>query len=287
MLAVSSGDREFWTELNATRGTRADRFSRGLMGSLTLHVLAALLILFGLPSLLQTPPETARIVPIDLVKLGTKTASPPAEEKAAVPQEQAAMTATEQPIDPVPVPQAPPPSQARPLKLADRPKPEAPAAPKPQKQPAPPLDDLNARLQSLARLRQPTAPLPPNPRTQEGSGISSTTASSDAAALGPQASYSVKDFIRAQVERHWYLDKAALRAGAAAVSIHMLVNRDGSVGKAEIVDDPRFDTDTDLYALALSARNAVLLSSPLTLPPGRYDDVKDMVLEFDPRKALR
>jgi outer membrane biosynthesis protein TonB len=257
-----------------------------LVGSLALHVSAALLILFGLPSLVQTPPEAVQIVPIDLVQLGAKTASPPAEEKAALPQEQAAMTATEQPTDPVPVPQAPPPSQAKPLRLADRPKPEAPAAPKPQKQPAPP-DDLSARLQSLARLRQPPAPLPPNPRTQEGSGISSATASSDAAALGPQASYSVKDFIRAQVERHWYLDKAALRAGATAIAIHMVINRDGSVGKAEIVDDPRFGSDADLYALALSARNAVLLSSPLTLPPGRYDDVKDMVLEFDPRKALR
>jgi outer membrane biosynthesis protein TonB len=287
MLAISSGDMEFRAGLNATRGARADRFSRGLIGSLALHVLVALLILFGLPSLLQTPPEAIQVVPIDLVQLGAKTASPPAEEKATLPQEQASMTSTEQPIDPVPVPQAPPPSQAKPLKLADRPKPEAPAAPKAQKQPSPPLDDLSARLQSLARLRQPPAPQPPNPRTQEGPGISSATASSDAAALGPQASYSVKDFIRAQVERHWYLDKVALRAGATAVAIHMLVNRDGSVSKAEIVDDPRFGTDAALYALALSARNAVLLSSPLTLPPGRYDDVKDMILDFDPRKALR
>lgn len=287
MLAISSGDLEFWTELNATRGARADRLRRGLVGSLALHVSAALLILFGLPSLVQTPPEATQIVPIDLVQLGAKTASPPAEEKAALPQEQAAMIATEQPTDPVPVPQTPPPSQAKPLKLADRPKPDAPAAPRPQKQPAPPLDDLSARLQSLARLRQPPAPLPPNPRTQEGSGISSATASSDAAAPGPQASYSVKDFIRAQVERHWYLDKVALRAGATPVAIYMLLNCDGSVSKAEIVDDTRFVTDAALYALALSARNAVLLSSPLTLPPGRYDDVKDMVLDFDPRKALR
>ena len=97
----------------------------------------------------------------------------------------------------------------------------------------------------------------------------------------------MKDFIRAQIERHWYLDKSALRAGSSPVAIHMLLNRDGRVDKAEIVDDPRFAADPAFYALALSARNAVLLSSPLTLPPGRYDAVKDMILDFDPRKALQ
>ena len=40
-------------------------------------------------------------------------------------------------------------------------------------------------------------------------------------------------------------------------------------------------------SIALSARNAVLLSSPILLPNGAYDDVIDMVLNLNPRDALR
>ncbi len=38
---------------------------------------------------------------------------------------------------------------------------------------------------------------------------------------------------------------------------------------------------------AVSARNAVLLSSPIALPAGHYQDVMDMVLYLNPKDALR
>ena len=62
---------------------------------------------------------------------------------------------------------------------------------------------------------------------------------------------------------------------------------DGSVGSAEIIDDGRHAGSAAYRSLALSARNAALLSSPLTLPPGRYDEVRDIVVNFNPRDALR
>ena len=97
------------------------------------------------------------------------------------------------------------------------------------------------------------------------------TASSANAAPGSNATYSVKDFLRAQVERHWYWDRRRLAAaGDWAVSIHLLLNRDGSVAKAEIVDDVSHGGNPEYHDLALSARNAVLLSSPFNLPPGLY-----------------
>jgi hypothetical protein len=65
----------------------------------------------------------------------------------------------------------------------------------------------------------------------------------------------------------------------------VLLNRDSSVAKAEIVDDPNHGSDPGYHDLALSARNAVLLSSPLNLPPGRYEAVKDITLTLDPRSA--
>jgi hypothetical protein len=58
------------------------------------------------------------------------------------------------------------------------------------------------------------------------------------------------------------------------------------VRKAEVVDTT--SVDDPLYReVALSARNAVLLSSPILLPPGDYQDVMDMVLYLNPRDALR
>ena len=56
--------------------------------------------------------------------------------------------------------------------------------------------------------------------------------------------------------------------------------------KAEIVDTaPAADPTTS--EIAVSARNAVLLSSPLALPAGHYQGVIDMVLYLNPKDALR
>src|SRR5258708_1185318 len=127
--------------------------------------------------------------------------------------------------------------------------------------PRAPAAALATKLQCLARLRRPAPPLPSNPRPQEGAGPSNVTASSANAAPGSNATYSVKDFLRAQVERHWYWDRRRLAAaGDWAVSIHLLLNRDGTVAKAEIVDDISHGGNPEYHDLALSARNAALLS---------------------------
>lgn len=292
MLAVTESDLEF-----RPGPAPRERLASGLLGSIALHAIAALLILLLLPSWLTTPPEPGQIVPIDLVTLGTRTAAPPADRQAGLPQAQAAQTAERDVTDPVPVPATPPPPQAAapkarqstsPVPLAAvnpddparLPKPGAPAAVKPRPAPSP-ADDLAAKLQSLARLHQPAPPVAPNPRTQEGNGVSNVTASPATAAASARATYSVQDFLRAQVERHWYWDRNRLGTGDWAVSIHVLLNRDGSVAKAEIVDDPRHGGDPTYHDLALSARNAVLLSSPLNLPPGI--DIRDVTLTLDPR----
>jgi hypothetical protein len=65
------------------------------------------------------------------------------------------------------------------------------------------------------------------------------------------------------------------------------LTRDGIVSKAEIVDQLRFNSDATYHSIALSARNAVLLSSPIALPAGAYDDIIDMILNLNPRDALR
>jgi hypothetical protein len=70
------------------------------------------------------------------------------------------------------------------------------------------------------------------------------------------------------------------------VPIHVKMAKDGVVLKAEIVESSR-SNDPAYREIAVSARNAVTLSSPIALPPGTYQDVMDMVLELNPRDTLR
>jgi outer membrane biosynthesis protein TonB len=303
-----SGDAESGIERQRAGRMRPDRIGRGLICSVMLHAVAALLLIFGLPSLLLAPPDSVQLVPVDLVRLGERTASPPSPEKAAVPQEKAAETAIAEPADPVPAPQTPPPApEPVPPQPRDAPKSDPLGAITPQKkpelpriqegpkshpvaavkpQPTPPVDDLETKLKSLALQQQQQAQRPANPRQQDDQGASNVTASNDSA-LGRQATYSVKDFIRAQIERHWIFDAGLLGPGDIQVSIHLVLNRDGSVSRSEIVDEQRHSADASYLALARSARNAAWLSSPLNLPPGRYDEVRDIILTFNPRNALR
>ncbi len=261
MLASSCGDATIEVRrrlVDAAGPDRIDphptgphRIGGGVIGSLVLHVVAVSLIVLVLPSLLRVPPAEI-LMPIDLVRLGDTSASPTPE----------------------------------PLKAKARPKSDHPAMAAPPSK-APPVDDLEARLKSLARQQQLQASKPPNPRLQDGVGASNVTASSDSAAIGRQATYDAKDFIRVQIERHWRPDVGALGAGDVSIAIHVTINRDGSVGSAEIVEDAHGRPGGAYRALALSARNAALLASPLTLPPGRYDDVRDVTLTFHPKDALR
>jgi hypothetical protein len=284
-----------------------DRVGGGMIFSLLLHAVALGLLILVLPHLLLAPP-VEMLVPIDLVQLGERDVAPPAPAKAAVPQAEARETAAETPALPVPrEAPPPPPPEATPADAREevagrapvvapvakletphaktRPKSERPAplVPPPK---APPVEDLAARLESLSRQQQLQARLPANPRRQDGIGASNVTASNDGAP-GREASSDLKDFIRVQIARHWRPDLAALGAGEFVVAIHLSLNRDGSVGGAEIVDDPRHGDSAAYRSLALSARNAALLASPLTLPQGRYDAVRDITIRLSTRDALR
>lgn len=309
MPSISSSDMANRAEPQRKDAERVRWIGRGLLFSLALHVLAALLVFLGLPGLMQKPPQVQPAMTVDLVRLADISAAPQRQQTAALPQQKAPETAKANPIAPVPRAQVPPPTPAtrRPeFKIGPEVNPLAsltpqigPSLPRSKRGPksdplattkptktAPPIDDLNAQLASLARLQQQQAQMPPDPDQQEDAGASDVTASNNAT-LGALATYSVKDFIRAQIERHWYIDKATRDARDIVVSIHLTLNGDGSVGSADIVDDPQYSTDAAYRAVALSARDAILMSSPLNLPPGRYDDVKDLTLRFSPKDVLR
>jgi hypothetical protein len=237
-----------------------------VISSLLLHALAAYLLITRLDTLPQT---LMPVVPVDVVQLAEETISPPPLQKTAGPQQKAAaLPKRTQELASLEPPTFRPPTAIAPAE--PQPPPETPQQPR---------DELQLRLQALAKLRQP--------QTSAGSGGLDRYQSSNGATLGPGAAYSVKDLVRAQVERRWNLDLDGLGARNFVIAIHVVLTRDGIVNKAEIVDQLRFNSDATYRSIALSARNAVLLSSPILLPNGAYDDVIDMVLNLNPRDTLR
>jgi hypothetical protein len=150
-----------------------------------------------------------------------------------------------------------------------------------KKEPLP--DDLQTKLNALAKLRQPTA----DPRLLDSFGVSSLTSASANAPEGEIATYSIRDFVRAQVERRWSLNLQALGARNFVIPIHVVMTRSGVITEADIVDKQRYAVDLVYRDIALSARNAVLLSSPISLPAGNYAETLDMTLSLNPRDTLR
>jgi hypothetical protein len=242
----------------------ARRYARengaGLAGSVLLHVLAALLVVFFLSRRAShSPAAPAHFLPVDLVELGEKTVSPPAQQKAPVPSQRTAHIRVPQTTSPAP-----------------------PVGVAPHKTRQVPLDDFAAKLRALARLRQPQTQLAPLDNAESAD----SDATSSNAAPGDEALYAVKDFIRAQVLRRWSVDFSLLGRRNIVVLIHMRMKADGTVTLVQIVDRVRYKKDAMYREVALSARDAVLLSSPFSLPAGHYRPVMDMTLSFNPKDTL-
>jgi len=215
-------------------------------------------ILHGLilPLFLSTPDRTATPpdVPMDVVVVADVTASPSQPVKAAAPQQQAGLES---------LPAAEP--------IGAKPSTERP-------------DDLEMKLHALAKLRQPSLD---THLAEKSLGLSRLSATSNEAIAGPYATYAVRDIIRAQVERRWGLDLAALRNSNLSISIRVEITSAGIVTKAEITDIARFKSDKVYREAASSARNAVLLSSPLALPPGHYGEIMEVIISLNTSEALR
>jgi len=222
--------------------------------------LRSLIILFGMQIGSPPPLSLQRIVPVDVVQFGEETAAPPSPLLSAVPQQKRVPAAPHEQASPVP-PEGTSALGAKPV----------------------PLDNLDAKLRALARLRQPET----NSNLPAISGQADVTSTSTDAIAGDQAVYAVRDFVRQHVVRHWSLDLHVLGGRSFDIAIHVVMTRGGTIRKAEIVDMQRYRTDAVFRDIALSARNAVLLSSPVPLPLGNYPELMDMTLNFNPRAALQ
>lgn len=224
--------------------------------SLILHSLAAFLVFFAVArNGINAPQASTPFVPVDLIQLGAETRSPPAEHKALVPQQQAGR----------------PQQAASPTRAAVSPTGRKPA----------PVDALDAKLRALSRLKQPDN----NLKITAGQGVSNVDAANGP--IGDSATYSIRDYVLAQVLRRWTVNFSRTGARHFDIPIRVVMKRDGTIAVAEIVEAGRAKTDVIYRDIAIGARNAVLLSSPIRLPPGDYPKEMHFTLKLDTRAVLR
>lgn len=231
----------------------------GVGASFLLHLLVFLALILLARRALPPQPPFERFIPVSLIAQSEGPAPTPAQQKAA----------GELSKEPTHLPRAP---------VAHH-TPTA-VAPDGTKEPE---DDLSVQLKALSKLRQPNT----DTRLLGNQGVSTDDQTGDDDYSGGQGLYNTRDLIRAQVLRRWSLDMSRLGNRNFDILIRVYVKRDGTVLEADIVDAQRAKTDSTFRWIATSAKNAVLLSSPLTLPPD-FDRAKlELTLRLNPREAMR
>jgi len=222
-------------------------------------------------------------------------APPPA---AAVPPSPDQPPLSEPKPEPAPPKPPEPKPEAKPVEKIEVPKPKekpepprqlAKAEPKPEeKKPEEKKYDprqFDALLKNLTPVHTMMTPdaLPQNQRAASG-----RTSSQPKAPLGSQLTASELDMVRHQIARCWNVPAGARDAKDLVVEIKAVVDPDGSVRQATIVDQGRLGSDPSFRAAAESARRAFFnpLCRPLHLPAEKYAIWKDLVVDFSPRDIL-
>lgn len=224
----------------------------GWVVSILLHVIALMLAIAVLKPQLPGA-DRLHVVPVTIVTSGGESNTPRSGSNAA-PLKAATVTPAKREA-----------IVRRPVHVGVAPKPA-------------PKDAMEAKLNSLARLAQP----------QSGSvaaahNFAATEPGEGGEGEGQLGAYGVRDLVRAQVLRRWSLDLPTLGVRNFSIALRVEMTNRGEVLKADVVDQSRYRTDPIFHEVALSAKNAVILSSPLTLPEGRYADTFAVTLLLNPR----
>jgi outer membrane biosynthesis protein TonB len=203
------------------------------------------------------------------------------------------------PIRPEPKPEPAPPPPLPEVKPVPPPKPvEEVAAPRPREKPEPPKPRANreARAQDrkydpgrfdalLRNLAAAEASPPADPPRRVSAAVAGVPSSQPKAPLGQRLTASEMDMIREQISRCWNVPAGARDTPDLVIEIRVVVDPDGNVETATIVDHGRAAGDPFFRAAAESARRAFFNPEcrPLRLPPGKYEIWRDMVVDFSPK----
>jgi outer membrane biosynthesis protein TonB len=222
---------------------------------------------------------------------------PPSAAAVSQPADEPAPPEAKPPPPPPPKPPEPKP-EVKPVEKLEVPKPrEKPEPPrqlakleakpeekKPEEKKYDPRQ-FDALLKNLAPVHAATTAdtTPENPRP-----TAARASSQPKAPLGSQLTASELDMVRHQIARCWNVPAGARDAKDLVVEIKVIVDPDGTVRQATIVDQGRLGSDPFYRAAAESARRAFFnpLCRPLHLPVEKYAIWKDLVVDFSPRDVL-
>jgi hypothetical protein len=141
-----------------------------------------------------------------------------------------------------------------------------------------PEDELSAKLRALAQLKTPDAALP----NADNAAAPGGTGSGEG-----EGNYALKDFIRAQILRRWLPDLSIPGARNMPVLVRIRLLKSGVIDDVFVVDQQRFVTDKAFRDMALSARDAALLASPIQWPGGLKQKSQTLTINLDPKAVLR
>jgi len=261
--------------------------SQGRIYSLLLHMLLLALMIFGLPAFLRKPPEPEPLVisvdilpvaPISNVKPQEKTEpvkekKPEAEKKT----EKKAHVEANKEVKPVEKPPEPLPTKEVIKKVEKKPEKKVEKKPK---------DDLDSILKSVEQTAKSEESKHPTEKavkeTNKNKAVSQTYDASK------PLSMSEKDSIRDQMRRCWNPPAGAKDANNLVVTLHILMNADGTVSTVELAhDESRYHSDSFFRAAADSAMRALRECSPLkNMPADKYGTWRDMEFTFDPKDMI-
>ena len=289
----------------------------GFVYSVLFHSAVLVIGYFGLPYIQRAPllsdtPIMVEVVNVDEVTNAPapkpkppKKPEPEAKKKPPPPKKQPKTTAP---------PPPPPPKAEKPDEVAalptepkkpepkPKPKPLAETKPKPKlklakaklrRKPKPP-DAFASVLKTVEKLKEQPPPKkkeekkPKEKETfeqQMAKALTSRNAKHNP--LRPLAISEI-DLVRQQIRECWNLPAGAKEAENLSIEIRMVMNPDGTVRQARILDQGRLQGDPFFRAAAESALRAVLnpRCNPLKLPPEKYQQWQNMILVFDPSQMF-
>lgn len=292
---------------------------RGLTYSALMHLAVFLLAYLGLPHLMKPPVAIDEPIPVEIATIADKTTPPKLEPKPEPKPEPPRKAEPLPPAPPLPEPPKPEPRKVETPPPPVPPKPEPPqlAAVQPVVEPEPtPKPKPERKPEPEPQPVQAPTPMVPNPPKAKPKPPPDTTLDSilksvekikprpepdqaekvikDLARATPRVTSSLDskmtiseiDAVKRQIERCWNVPAGAKDAKNLVVDIHVLLNPDGSVREARIVDQARMQSDSFFQAAADSARRAIYLCQPLRLPPEKYSLWQEMTLSFNPSQII-
>jgi hypothetical protein len=271
-----------WIEKAALRGGALA--PPGWVGSITLHLIVALLVVltwYARPKIDERP---AAFVPVSLVTVADETNVAPSTKPAARLEPMAIVAPTEPQnlnTDIPSLPQVEVDAEPPPAELADSPTAQTPA-PLDTGQTAPRQDPNQPNI-SAQSLQKPTSMATPSPSTSPNSRVANRLL--PGVGLATESTADLVSLLRSQIEACWSPPVTAARPTQFVIDVEISLNPDGSIGQPpRMVGDSAAAAPHDpaIRAVADALRNAIYRCAPYKLPADLYAQWHDInPLHFD------